>query len=215
MTRSRPGSFRPSSSRNSARSPSSSWRSRLRSSRTPAPPRRLRSAARGLHLRPVGPWPSRSSSSTLATYSTGLIVIRCNSRSSDALRLRVQSQRAERLAGVEVLVQRFSTSRSRIASLSPALRVLLGSADARARPSRGRRACSSISMTSMSLSGSTGRPRGSMSSFVEAAHDVHDRVRLADVREELVAQALALRRARHEAGDVDELDRRREDLFAA
>ncbi len=40
----------------------------------------------------------------------------------------------------------------------------------------------------------------------EAAHDVDDGVRLADVRQELVAQALALRRAGHEARDVDELD---------
>ena len=46
--------------------------------------------------------------------------------------------------------------------------------------------------------------------ILEAAHDVHDRVGLADVREELVAEALALRRAGDEARDVDELDRRRE-----
>ena len=38
-----------------------------------------------------------------------------------------------------------------------------------------------------------------------------DRGGLADVREELVAQALALRRARDDAGDVDELHRRRRD----
>ena len=41
---------------------------------------------------------------------------------------------------------------------------------------------------------------------LEAAHDMRDRVGLADVREELVAEALALRRARDEARDVDELD---------
>ena len=41
---------------------------------------------------------------------------------------------------------------------------------------------------------------------VEAAHHVDDRVGLADVREELVAEPLALRRALHEPGDVDELD---------
>src|SRR5690606_41176919 len=40
----------------------------------------------------------------------------------------------------------------------------------------------------------------------ETAHDVDDGVGLADVGEELVAQALALGRARHQAGDVDELD---------
>ena len=48
---------------------------------------------------------------------------------------------------------------------------------------------------------------------LEAAHHVRDRVDLADVREELVAEALALRGAGHEAGDVDELDRRRQDLL--
>ena len=48
---------------------------------------------------------------------------------------------------------------------------------------------------------------------VEAAHDVRDRVGLADVGEELVAQALALRRAGDEPGDVDELDDGRHHLL--
>ena len=38
----------------------------------------------------------------------------------------------------------------------------------------------------------------------EAADDLRDRVGLADVREELVAEALALARAADDAGDVDE-----------
>ncbi len=50
---------------------------------------------------------------------------------------------------------------------------------------------------------------------VEAAHDVDDGVGLADVRQELVAQPLALRRAGDEARDVDELDGRREGLLAS
>ena len=50
---------------------------------------------------------------------------------------------------------------------------------------------------------------------LEAAHHVRDRIGLADVREELVAEALALRGAGHQAGDVDELDRRRHDLLRA
>ena len=50
---------------------------------------------------------------------------------------------------------------------------------------------------------------------LEAAHDVRDRVGLADVGEELVAEAFALRRAGDEPRDVDELDRRRDDLLAA
>ena len=46
----------------------------------------------------------------------------------------------------------------------------------------------------------------------EEAHDLADGVGLADVREELVAQALALARAFHQTRDVDELHRRRDDL---
>lgn len=48
---------------------------------------------------------------------------------------------------------------------------------------------------------------------LEGPDDLADRVGLADVREELVAQALALRRAAHDARDVDEVDRRGEDLL--
>ena len=48
---------------------------------------------------------------------------------------------------------------------------------------------------------------------VEAAHHHQDRVGLADVRQELVAEALALRRALDEARDVDDLDDRRDDLL--
>ncbi len=40
--------------------------------------------------------------------------------------------------------------------------------------------------------------------ILEAAQNMDDGVHLADVAEELVAQALALRGAAHEAGDVDE-----------
>ena len=47
------------------------------------------------------------------------------------------------------------------------------------------------------------------------AHDVHDRVGLADVREEAVAETLALVRAGHEAGDVVEVDRVPDDLRGA
>ena len=50
---------------------------------------------------------------------------------------------------------------------------------------------------------------------VERADDLADRVGLADVREELVAQALALGRALDDAGDVDERHGRREDLLRA
>ena len=48
---------------------------------------------------------------------------------------------------------------------------------------------------------------------VEAAHDVGDGVALADVREELVAEAFALARAGDEARDVDEFDGGGHDAF--
>ena len=47
----------------------------------------------------------------------------------------------------------------------------------------------------------------------EVADDLADRVGLADVGEELVAEALALARALHEAGDVHELDDRGHDAL--
>ena len=47
----------------------------------------------------------------------------------------------------------------------------------------------------------------------EAAHDVRDGVRFADVREELVAEAFALARARHQTGDVDEFHDCRQDAL--
>ena len=43
----------------------------------------------------------------------------------------------------------------------------------------------------------------------KTAHDMHDCVRLADVLQELVAQSFARGRARHEAGDINELHHRR------
>ena len=46
---------------------------------------------------------------------------------------------------------------------------------------------------------------------LEAADDLDDGVHFADVGQELVAEAFALARALDEAGDVDELDRRRDD----
>ncbi len=50
---------------------------------------------------------------------------------------------------------------------------------------------------------------------VVGAHDVDDRVGLADVRQEAVAEALAAVRARDEARDVVEVDRVRDDLRRA
>src|SRR3546814_20798629 len=51
--------------------------------------------------------------------------------------------------------------------------------------------------------------------ILETAQDMDDRVDFADVAEKLVAEPFALRRAAHEAGDVDESELRRDDLLAA
>ena len=48
--------------------------------------------------------------------------------------------------------------------------------------------------------------------ILEAAQHVDDRVDLADMREELVAESLALAGTAHQAGDIDELQRRGHDL---
>ena len=47
----------------------------------------------------------------------------------------------------------------------------------------------------------------------KTAHDMGDRMGLADVGQELVAEALALRRAGDEPGDIDEFHRRRDDFL--
>ena len=49
----------------------------------------------------------------------------------------------------------------------------------------------------------------------EATHHVGDRIGLADVRQELVAETLAFRRARNESCDIDELDGGGQDASAA
>ena len=51
--------------------------------------------------------------------------------------------------------------------------------------------------------------------ILETAQHVQHRVDLPDVGQELVAQSLPLRRAAHQAGDVDELKLRRDDLRRA
>src|SRR5467141_1787225 len=48
---------------------------------------------------------------------------------------------------------------------------------------------------------------------LEAAHYVRDRVHFADVRQELIAESLALRGAGDQTCDVDKLDRGRHDLL--
>ena len=68
-------------------------------------------------------------------------------------------------------------------------------------------------MISRSAIGSTRPSTWVMSVVLEAAGDEGDGVAVADVGQELVAQALALGGAAHQAGDVDEVDPRRDDLL--
>ena len=49
----------------------------------------------------------------------------------------------------------------------------------------------------------------------ETAHDMGDSVAFADIGKKLIAEALALRSAAHEAGDIDESQPRRDDFFGA
>ena len=49
--------------------------------------------------------------------------------------------------------------------------------------------------------------------ILKTAHHLHDRGHLADMAEELVPEALALARAAHQAGDVHEFNRRRDEFF--
>ena len=48
---------------------------------------------------------------------------------------------------------------------------------------------------------------------LETTHDLHDRVDFADVTEKLVAEAFTRARAFHETGDIDELDRGRNNFL--
>ena len=67
----------------------------------------------------------------------------------------------------------------------------------------------------MSRTGSTRRRRGRRPASSKQRTHVEDGVDLADVAEELVAEALALAGAAHQAGDVDELERGRDHLARA
>ena len=71
---------------------------------------------------------------------------------------------------------------------------------------------SSVLMVSTSLLGSTRPATLHHVGVTEETHDFADGVRLADVREELVAEALPLARSGHQTRDVDELDRGGHDL---
>ena len=73
---------------------------------------------------------------------------------------------------------------------------------------------SSVLIVSMSPAGSTSPSTCTTSASAKPRTTCGDRVGLADVREELVAEPLPLARALHDAGDVDERHRRGHDPLA-
>ena len=151
-----------------------------------------------------------SPSSTLATNSTGLPV--------SGERLRIASGASWGTGTVRAGVPACSASitwrsqaSSATAALSPERASRMTCAWRRSAVSRSA-SSSSVSIVSMSAR-RIHAPSGWMTlSSVWRADDVQQRVALADVGQELVAQALALGRAGHEAGDVVELDRVPDDV---
>lgn len=118
--------------------------------------------------------------------------------SMDAARLPSLSQASRRLATSNLGM----SSLSRLASFS-SLGSCFSSVPMSAR-------MSSVMMVSASPAGSTSRRAAHLThdvGILKVAHDLADGVGLADVCQELVAQALTLVSALHQTCDVDELDR--------
>jgi hypothetical protein len=138
-----------------------------------------------------------SLSATLQTKTTGFAVSRCGSdgqRQTGGPRLRAVRHRAAQ-----------GLDQESVSASSPPLLALRRRRSARRSRAARSASASSVSIVSMSAIGSTG-PDVDHVRVVEAADDVGDRRDLADVAEELVAEALAAVGAGDEAGDVDELD---------
>ena len=171
-------------------------------------------ALRRRRARRSPPAPRRTPSSTLATNSTGLAVSGAESRAA---------RRRPRRAAARVRAGRPAGERlDQLARARPARRSRRGRRRARrarrargaARPARGRRA-SARSRSSRCRRAGRRAPRDARRSVVVVrAHDVEDRVGLADVGEEAVAQSLAAVGAGDQAGDVVEGDRVVDDLAA-
>ena len=130
------------------------------------------------------------------------------------LLLRILDQRARRLAGVQVIAQLLQqvalTDRILVAGLRGFLGALQAALD---RIEIGERELGVDDFDVVERLDAAGDVHDVV--VLEAAHDVRDRIGLADVRQELVAETFALGRAGDQAGDVDELDRRRQDALPA
>ena len=182
-------------------------RTRRRPARLPSPRAPSRASSSGLSLKPC--------SATLATYIVGFIVSRKNGCSSVAAPRRRGLRRAPGWPRSAPAAP--SRARRRSAALPcrrPSARVFAYFASCFSTVARSASA-SSVLIVSMSEIGSHLARDVHDVVVLEAAHDVRDRVGLADVGEELVAEALALRRARDQPRDVDELDDGGNHLLAA
>ena len=197
-----------SSPRSAGESSASSASTLPHSTTTPAPSRSARALTWSLHALPSG----RSPSPTLQQYSTGLVVIRPQVR-DQRRSSSVSSSRAGRLAGLEVLRTPSRRARaSTLASLPPVFAAAWAFLRRLSAVSRSDE--HELELDDVDVAHRIDRARHvDHVRVVEAAHHHQDRVGLADVREELVAQALALRRALDQAGDVDDLDDRGDDLL--
>ena len=124
--------------------------------------------------------------------------------------LGILDERARRLAGVQVLAQLLQQVALADRILVAGLRGLLGALQAALdRIEIGER---QLGVDDFDVVERLDAARDVHDVVVlEAAHDVRDRIGLANVRQELVAEAFALGGAGDQAGDVDELDRRRQD----
>ena len=128
--------------------------------------------------------------------------------------LGILDERARRLAGVQVLAQLLQqvalTDRILVAGLRGLLRALQAALDGVEIGER------QLGVDHFDVVERLDAARDVHDVVVfEAAHDVRDRVGLANVRQELVAEAFALGSAGDQAGDVDELDGRGQDALPA
>ena len=148
-----------------------------------------------------------SSGSTLNTYRNGLAVISCSSRSGGAVERRSRTPSG-----------RSAAARARLLSAATSAALVLGSRASFC--SRGKRVLDGLQVGEDQLGVDRLDVVGRVDLAVdvddvrvaERADDLADRVGLADVGEELVAQPLARARAADDAGDVDERHGGRNDL---
>ena len=149
-------------------------------------------------------------SSTFATKSTGLAVSEPRSRAAFGASSGTGTPRTGRPDWSSEITSRSQAS-SAAAPFSPPRACLATRSTRRSACSRSA-STSSASIVSMSRSSSTLTIGVDHVLIAVGPHHVDDRVGLADVGEELVAEALAFVRARHQPGDVVEVDRVPHDL---